>query len=78
MWFLSSILVNCALMTVISHTTKNKVWLALVLVAVVFILMILIPDGHVKDVHKFMFPFFAIGYFMHHYNLTLYFSRKTR
>lgn len=61
MWFLLSLLLNILIVSVITRVCKNR-RICYVFFVLFFIVSLFIPDSIVLSVHKFMFPFFCIGY----------------
>ena len=61
MWFLLSLLMNMLIVALITRVFKRRFHIY-VAFALVFIASLFIPDSIILSVHKFMFPFFCIGY----------------
>lgn len=61
LWFLSSLMLNCFLISFSSHLLGNyvSIWLSMILVLFFF----LVPNTILPDTHKYMFTFFSIGYY---------------
>ena len=61
MWFLSSVLVNCIIVAIITHTLgKMSGWI----IAALFFLLFFISDSSISASHKYMFFFFFVGYYL--------------
>lgn len=75
MWFLLSLLLNMATVAILSRLFKKKMLLYLGMI-VLFVGSFFIPDSIVLSVHKFMFPFFCIGYAIRENDIPLYTSSR--
>lgn len=73
MWFLLSLLLNMAVLAILTRLVKRKELQYLVMAAL-FVASFFIPDSVVLGVHKFMFPFFCIGYIIKQSDLNIYAS----
>ena len=71
MWFLFSLLLNITVISIITRSIRNKK-IQYILMLVVFIMTMLIPDTILLSSHKYMFPFFCIGYFIKERKIELY------
>lgn len=71
MWFLFSLLLNITILSIITRSIRNKT-LQYLLMLILFILTMLIPDTILLSTHKFMFPFFCIGYIIKEKEIKLY------
>lgn len=61
MWFLSSVLLNCIIVGVITHVFKSmSVWIILAF----FILLFFVSDSLISAQHKYMFFFFIVGFYL--------------
>ena len=63
MWFLFSLLLNISIIAIITRIVKTKLLQHMVMLFV-FIVSLFIPDFILLSVHKYMYPFFCIGYIM--------------
>lgn len=61
MWFLFSILLNMLVVAVLTRISGNRIYQYLMMFAL-FVISLFIPDAYLLSVHKFMFPFFCLGY----------------
>lgn len=61
MWFLFSILLNMFVVAVLTRISGNRIYQYLMMFAL-FVISLFIPDAYLLSVHKFMFPFFCLGY----------------
>lgn len=61
MWFLFSILLNMLLVAVVTRISGNRTFHYLIMFAL-FVISLFIPDEYLLSVHKYMFPFFCLGY----------------
>lgn len=71
MWYLFSLLLNIVVLSIITRLIKqnsNQI-IAMILL---FIVSFFISDTIILSVHKFMYPFFCIGYFINVYKFDLY------
>jgi fucose 4-O-acetylase-like acetyltransferase len=71
MWFLFSLLLNITLIAVLTRLVKNKI-LQYSGMIILFVVSFFIPDYIVLSVHKFMFPFFCIGYVIKQHKVNIY------
>jgi len=71
MWFLFSLLLNMTVISIITRSIRN-IKLQYLLILVVFILTMLIPDTILLSSHKYMFPFFCMGYIIKEKKIKLY------
>lgn len=61
MWFLSSVLMNCLIVALITHLfEKFSVWI----IITIFCLLFFITDSVISAPHKYMFFFFLVGYYL--------------
>lgn len=77
MWFLFSLLLNMTIVAVVTRAVGNRT-LQYALMVAVFVGSLFIPDSTVLDVHKFMFPFFCIGYFIRENSIAIYSCAKNK
>ncbi len=75
MWFLFSILLNMSIIAILTRAIRNKcclyaVWLCIIVGSM------FVPDTYLLSVHKFMFPFFCIGYVLKENDVPLYTCSK--
>lgn len=76
MWFLSSLLLNCMIVSSITHFLKTKVCVILGLGAV-FIILHIISDATIPSHHKFMYFYFILGYcYSKQFGTILFFNSK--
>ena len=75
MWFLFSILLNVAIIAILTRVIHNKYCQYTAMVCVIVGSMF-VPDTWLLSVHKFMFPFFCIGYVLKENDLPLYTCAK--
>ena len=75
MWFLSSLLMNMLIVSVITRIT-HSVMLRNVVLLLIFVGSMFVPDYLLPGVFKFMFPFFCIGYLVKEGNLDVYRSSQ--
>lgn len=61
MWFLFSILLNMLVVAMVTRITGNRTCRYLMMTAL-FVISLFIPDEYLLSVHKYMFPFFCLGY----------------
>lgn len=73
MWFLLSILLNMVVVAILTRLIKSKLMQCLGML-ILFIASLFIPDTVLLSVHKFMFPFFCIGYLLNQNKVPLYTS----
>ena len=71
MWFLFSLLLNMILIAVITRLVKNKIFQYLGMI-ILFVVSFFIPDTIVLSVHKFMFPFFCMGYVIKQHDVNIH------
>ena len=71
MWFLFSILLNIAIIAMLTRIVRNKRCQYVTMLCLVAGSMF-VPDSFLLSVHKFMFPFFCIGYFLKETDTPLY------
>ena len=71
MWYLFSLLLNIFLLTIITRLFKDKT-LRYVVMFLLFVLSLFISDSILLNVHKFMFPFFCIGYALKENETSIY------
>lgn len=71
MWFLLSLLLCMLAVAMITRILKSKLTQYFGM-CVLFIVSFFIPDGLILGVHKFMFPFFCIGYVLNQNRVPLY------
>ena len=76
MWFLLSLLLNMIAVAILTRLFKKKVLLYLGMI-VLFVVSLFVPDSIVLSVHKFMFPFFCIGYVVRQNEIPLYASSRS-
>jgi fucose 4-O-acetylase-like acetyltransferase len=77
MWFLFSVLLNMLIVSIITRLFKRKSTRYL-LFFIVFLSSLFIPDSILLSVHKYMFPFFCIGYVLKENNINLYHHSSNR
>ena len=63
MWFLLSLLINMACVAFLTRLVKNREWQYVVMI-LLMIAGMFIPDSIVSGVHKWMYPFFCLGYIL--------------
>ena len=73
MWFLFSILLNMSIIVTIKKISNNK-YVQYILMTLVFVGSMFIPDNYLLGVHKYMFPFFCIGYILKQNNVYPYYG----
>lgn len=71
MWFLFSLLLNMAIVLTITRMSQNFC-IRYILMLMIFVCSMFISDSFVLSVHKFMFPFFCIGYVVKETNINIY------
>ena len=71
MWFLFSLLLNMTLIAVLTRLVKNMILQYLGMI-ILFVVSFFIPDSIVLSVHKFMFPFFCMGYVIKQHDVNIY------
>ena len=71
MWFLLSLLLNMIVVAILTRLFKKKSSLYLG-IFFLFVASLFIPDSFILNVHKFMFPFFCIGYLLRQNEVSLY------
>ena len=71
MWFLFSLLLNMTLIAVLTRLVKDKTQQYLGMI-IIFVASFFIPDFIVLGVHKFMFPFFCLGYVIKQHDVNIY------
>ena len=71
MWFLFSLLLNMTLVAILTRLVKNKI-LQYLGMTILFVISFFIPDSIVLSVHKFMFPFFCLGYVIKQHDVNIY------
>ena len=71
MWFLLSLLLNITFIAVLTRLVKNTI-LQYVGMVSLFVISLFIPDSIVLSVHKFMFPFFCVGYVLKQHDVNIY------
>lgn len=60
LWFLSSLLLNILLVSVVTHACRRPY--SDITLWAMCILTLFVPDAIIPDVHKFLIPFFILGY----------------
>lgn len=75
MWFLSSILLNVAIMATLVRVVRNRTWRYAILFSIACG-SLFVPDALWLSVHKFMFPFFYIGYVLGENDVPVYTCSK--
>lgn len=76
MWFLLSLLLNIIVVSILTRILRKNTLLFLGMI-MIFVISLFIPDSIVLSVHKFMFPFFCLGYILKQNEIPLYvFSKK--
>lgn len=63
LWYLSAVLIDSLIIAMLSRLTSSKM-LNEFMMWFVFFLSVFIPDGFLISIHKFIYPFFLIGYSM--------------
>lgn len=77
MWFLLSLLLNMVAVAVITRVFK-RIRAQYIGMCILFMISFFIPDGLILAVHKFMFPFFCIGYVLNQNQIPLFtYSQRT-
>lgn len=71
MWFLFSILLNAFIVAVITRVARKK-YVQYIIMLLLCIGSMFVPDTILLGVHKFMFPFFCIGYILKENEIALY------
>ena len=71
MWFLLSLLLNMVAVAVITRVFK-RIQAQYIGMCILFMVSFFIPDGLILAVHKFMFPFFCIGYVLNQNQIPLF------
>lgn len=71
MWFLFSLLLNIFVVAVLTRLVKGE-RLQMLCMFLLFVASLFVPDTLVLDVHKYMFPFFCLGYVLKGRNVVLY------
>ena len=71
MWFLFSILLNMFVVAVLTRISGNRIYQYLMMFAL-FVISLFIPDAYLLSVHKFMFPFFCLGYAVNDFGVDPY------
>ena len=71
MWFLFSLLLNITVLSIITRSIRNET-LQYLLMFVVYIFTMFVPDSILLSEHKYMFPFFCIGYIMKGGEINIY------
>ena len=77
MWFLCSLLLNIIVVAILTRLLKNNMLLYLVMI-LIFVITLFIPDSIILSHHKFMFPFFCLGYVVRQNETPLYVSLKNK
>lgn len=80
MWFLSSILLNCIIVSSVTHFFKNRIKIGYVILWLLFALTFIIPDSYIPALHKYMYPYFLLGFCFNHYYIKIpryYWSKWT-
>ena len=77
MWFLLSLLLNIIVVAILTRLLKKNTLLYLGMI-VIFVISLFIPDSIVLSVHKFMFPFFCLGYIIRKNEIPLYIASKNK
>jgi len=77
MWFLMSLLLSMTIIAILTRVVKGRgcqyLGMLLLIVGSMFI-----PDTILLNVHKFMFPFFCIGYIIRQSNIDIYVYSKNK
>ena len=60
-WFLTSILLNCMIVSSITLLTRTK-WIVVLLLSLISILFLFVSDKYLYGTHNFMFTCFTMGY----------------
>jgi fucose 4-O-acetylase-like acetyltransferase len=68
LWFLSSLLVNCLLMSLLNRVFKKY---TLGVSVLLFILMLFVDDRQLSPMFKFVFVFFLLGYYYRRFSFSL-------
>lgn len=63
MWFLWSLLVNCIIVSLVNYMTKGKERPMFIGLGMFCLLSLFVSDKVLLPQHKFVFPFFIMGYF---------------
>lgn len=63
MWFLWSLLANCIIVSFVNYMTKGKERLMAIILGMICLLSLFVSDKAIIPQHKFVFPFFIMGYF---------------
>lgn len=72
-WFLWAVFINSVILIGIYFIFKNK--LQIITTVIIFIFLMIIPDGVFQN-HKFLYPYFAVGFFANKFNLSTYYKNK--
>ena len=75
LWFLLSLLLMILTVAILTRIFKKK-YLLHIAMFTIFIASLLAPDSIIPSVHKFMFPFFCIGYITKQNDIPLYSSSQ--
>ncbi len=71
MWYLLSLLLNIAIFAILTRLVRNTTFQYAGMISL-FIISLFIPDSIVLGVHKFMFPFFCVGYIIKQHDVNIY------
>lgn len=80
MWFLSSVILNCIIVSSITHFFKDKAMRGYVILWLLLPVIFIIPDNFIPALHKYMYPFFLIGFSQNQYSVKIphfYWSKWT-
>lgn len=70
LWFLATVFFDSLIIACLSRFTKNQ-RIKELLMWLVFICSLFVPDTFILSIHKFIYPFFLIGYLLATYNFNL-------
>ena len=71
MWFLSSILLNCIIVSSLTHLLKKKQTVAYLILCVFFSLTFIISDNYIPALHKYMYFYFLVGVYLNKWSVRL-------
>lgn len=70
LWFLATVFFDSLIIACLSRFTKSQ-RINELLMLLVFICSLFVPDAFIISIHKFIYPFFLIGYILATYNFNL-------
>lgn len=70
LWFLATVFFDSLIIACLSRFTKSQ-RINELLMSLIFIFSLFVPDTFIISIHKFIYPFFLIGYLLATYNFNL-------